>query len=173
MRMTLLATGLLALLSSAVSANAQTVSGELHCGIQGGFGFVIASDRQVTCTYRRLGLPVEFYTGRTGNLGLDLGPTNARSVTYQVVVADPSRPGALQGDFAGPGVALSAGAGFTANALVSGAGAMLVPIPNADTTATTGFNITAGINQLSLQFAAVEERRGRIRRPDYAPDDLR
>lgn len=164
MRMTMLtvgaATATLLLLGS---ASAQDVSGELRCNIQGGFGFIIGGSRAASCTYRRPGLPVEFYTGSTGNIGIDIGPTNAVVVTYKVS-ATPAAPGVLQGDFAGPGFGIAGGAGVSTRALVGGSGVTLLPVPNAATTAYTGLNISGGINQLHLQFAGLEEVPDRTRR---------
>lgn len=164
MRMTMLAVGAAAatlLLSG--PASAQDASGELRCNIQGGFGFIIGGSRAASCTYRRAGLPVEFYTGSTGNIGLDIGPTNAIVVTYKVSATAPA-PGVLQGDFAGPGVAIAGGAGFSTRVLIGGSGVSLLPIPNNATTAYTGLNISGGINQLHLEFAGLEEAPDRNRR---------
>ncbi|WP_158807479.1 DUF992 domain-containing protein [Beijerinckia sp. L45] len=164
MRMTMLVAGAAAAtLLLASPASAQDASGELHCNIQGGFGFIIGGSRAVSCTYRRAGLPVEFYTGSTGNIGLDIGPTNAVVATYRVS-ATPAAPGVLQGDFAGPGFGIAGGAGIAANALIGGSGVTLIPVPNNATTAYTGLNISGGINQLHLQFAGLEEVPDRNRR---------
>lgn len=152
----------------ALPVQAQTVAGELRCSVKGGFGLIIASDRAASCTYRRPGQPVEFYTGQTSTIGLDIGPTNAIVVTYRVLSDDPGAPAALQGDFTGPGIGVAAGAGFSGNVLVGGTGGVtLVPIPNTAISAYTGLNLNAGLAQLRLQFAAVEqvpERSGRRRR---------
>ena len=166
MRMIMAAAGAtLALFLGAVAADAQEASGELRCNVQGGFGFIIGADRALSCTFRRTGFPVEFYTGGTGNIGIDIGPTNARILTYRVSAA-PAAPGVLQGDFSGPGVGVAGGAGVAANALIGPNGVALLPVRNSLTTAYTGFNISAGINQLHLQFAGVERGRddGRRRR---------
>lgn len=173
MRITMLAVGVAALALSA-TASAQEASGELRCNIQGGFGFIIGGSRAASCTYRRTGLPVEFYTGSTGNIGIDIGPTNAIVVTYKVS-ATPPAPGVLQGDFAGPGVGIAGGAGFSTRALIGGSGVSLLPIPNNATTAYSGLNINAGINELHLQFAGLEQVPDRSRRrrvlKSYGLDD--
>ena len=156
MRMTLLA----ATLMLSCSVWAQDASGELRCNVQGGFGFIIGGSRAVSCTFR---LPVEFYTGSTGNIGIDIGPTNAVAVTYRVS-ATPASPGVLQGDFAGPGFGIAGGPGVATRVLIGGSGVSLLPAPNTATTAYTGLNITGGINQLHLQFSGLEERPDRARR---------
>lgn len=163
MRMTVLVAGVAATLLLSCSAWAQDASGELRCNVQGGFGFIIGGSRAVSCTYRRPGLPVEFYTGSTGNIGIDIGPTNAVAVTYRVSET-PAAPGVLQGDFAGPGFGIAGGPGVAMRALIGASGVSLLPIPNSATTAYTGLNITGGINQLHLQFAGLEEGPNRAHR---------
>jgi hypothetical protein len=150
MRMTVLVAGVAATLMLSCSTWAQDASGELRCNVQGGFGFIIGGSRAVSCTYRRVGLPVEFYTGSTGNIGIDIGPTNAVAVTYRVS-ATLAAPGVLQGDFAGPGFGIAGGPGVATRALIGGSGVALLPI-------------TAGINQLHLQFAGLEAVPDRARR---------
>ncbi len=151
--------GGLLLAATALPATAQTAAGELRCMVKGAFGFVIGSNRAATCSYRRPGQPVEFYTGELGGFGLDIGPTNAVALTYKVYAVEPTAQAALQGDFAGPGFGVAAGAGVAGNVLVGGAsgGATLLPVPNTATTAFTGFNVNAGLSHLTLQFAAVEQ----------------
>ncbi len=171
MRLTsILAGGLLWVM--AFPATAQTVTGELRCAVKGGVGFIVYGGRAASCTYRRPGQPTEFYTGQTGTIGVDLGLTNAFVVTYKVLSADALAPAGLQGDFAGPAVAVAGNVGLAGNVLVGGAaGATLIPVPNLSTTAFTGFNVAAGLGQLHLQFAAVEqlpEHTGRRRRAPRA-----
>ncbi len=166
MRLTSFFAGGLLLAATALPAAAQTAAGELRCMVKGAFGFVFGSNRAATCTYRRPGQPVEFYTGELGGFGLDIGPTNAVALTYKVYAVDPSAPAALQGNFAGPGFGVAANVGVASNALVGGAsgGITLLPVLNTATTAFTGFNVSAGLSRLNLQFAAVEQVEGPARR---------
>ena len=159
MRMIMLAVVALAGSGVLSSAEAQTFAGELRCTIAGGIGVVVAGDRAATCLYRAPGRSPEFYSGHVGRLGLDFGPTNARVVTYKVAAADPTAPGSLDGDFVGPSVSLTGGSGFSADSLIGGSTGTiaLLPIPSGSLTAATGFNVSAGIAALHLQFVAVEE----------------
>ena len=169
MRLTSILAGIL-LSGAALPAAAQTVTGELRCAVKGGVGFIVYGGRAASCTYRRPGYPTEFYTGQTGTIGVDLGLTNAFVVTYKVLSADPLVPAGLQGDFVGPGAAVAGNLGLAGNVLVGGAaGATLIPVPNLSTTAFTGFNVAAGLSQLHLQFAAVEQLPEQIGRRRRAP----
>ncbi len=173
MRVTTFLVAAAAIAGVALPAAAQTVAGELRCAVKGGFGFVVTGSRAASCTYRRPGLPTEFYTGQINSLGLDIGPTNAVILTYRVLTSNPATPAALQGEFAGPGVGVAVGAGLTSSLLIGGSSSSvtLVPVPNTATTAYTGFNVSANLRQLQLQFAAVEQpsdgggrRRRRVQR---------
>ena len=97
MRLTSFIAGGLLLALTALPVAAQTAAGELRCMVKGGFGFVVGSNRAATCTYRRPGQPVEFYTGELGGFGLDIGPTNAVALTYRVYAVDPNRTGGVAG----------------------------------------------------------------------------
>ncbi len=146
----------MSLLGPASMAQAQRGgSSELRCSVAGGFGFIVGSNRKVTCVYYRRDGAVEFYVGSTSRIGVDIGPNNAARAAYQVVGADPTAPGMLAGDFAGPGFGVIAGAGIGADALV-GHGVTLLPIANVF---DTGANVNAGLGVLHLDYAGTEPRR--------------
>jgi hypothetical protein len=143
-------------LFAATSASAQRAgSSELRCTVAGGFGLIVGSNRKVTCVYYRRDGAVEFYVGSTSRIGVDIGPNNAARAAYEVVGADPVTPGVLQGDFAGPGLGATVGAGIGADALV-GHGVTLMPIVNVY---DTGINVSAGLGILHLDYAGMEPRR--------------
>ena len=149
-------TAALAALVFAPMAQAQRGgSGELRCSVAGGFGLIVGSNRKVTCVYYRRDGAVEFYVGSTGVFGVDIGPNNAARAAYKVVGADPTTPGVLAGDFAGPTFGAIAGAGIGASALV-GHGVTLLPIANVY---DTGANVNAGLGVLHLDYAGMEPHR--------------
>lgn len=146
----------LATLGCAPTAHARRGgSGELRCSVAGGFGFLVGSNRKVTCVYYRPDGAVEFYVGSTSRIGVDVGPNNAARAAYQVVGTDPAAPGMLAGDFAGPGFGATVGAGIGADALV-GQGVTLLPIANVY---DTGVNVNAGLGVLHLDYAGMEPHR--------------
>jgi hypothetical protein len=151
------AAALLATLAMSAPARAQTVAGVLRCNFKAEAGMIIDFNHPVTCVYRRPGEPVEFYTGQTSTVGLDIGPLNARVVTYKVLAANPALPAQLQGDFGGPRIGFAFNGGREGDAFVGGRGGVtLVPIVDPATTSFTGTNMTLGIGRLRLQYAGSE-----------------
>ena len=64
----------LATLAFAVPAQANVKLGVLRCSIDGGLGYVIASNKTLDCTYRSSHDGTkEHYTGLVSKLGVDLG----------------------------------------------------------------------------------------------------
>ena len=142
--------------STRVAAGALRADGQMRCSMSGGFGYGIVGQRATNCTWRRFDGTVEFYLGSSGKVGVDLGPTNANTVIYDVRTPDPAPPGLLAGDFAGPGVDLTVISGYGANVLVGGQGAVLTPAAN---TFTTGVNVGVGLSRLRLTYAGREPSR--------------
>ena len=147
-------------LAVAAPALAQGGSSELRCSQAAGFGFIVASNRKVTCTYYRQDGAVEFYTGVFNRVGLDLGPTNAVRLAFLVSVPGPITTGALDGGFGGVGAQVTLGSGLGADALVGGAAgrAILTPIENLS---LTGLNANGGLGVLRLEYRGMERSRYR------------
>ena len=148
-------------LAGAGYASAQSLhaDGQMRCSVAGGFGYGIFGQRAINCTWRRFDGTVEFYLGSSGKVGVDVGPTNAVSVIYDVRTPDPAPAGLLQGSFAGPGIDLTVISGYGANVLVGDQGVVLTPAAN---TFATGLNVGIGMSRLRLTYAGREPpRRGR------------
>ena len=128
----------------------------MRCSVSGGFGYGVVGQRATNCTWRRFDGTVEFYLGSSGKVGVDLGPTNANTVIYDVRTPDPAPPGLLQGDFAGPGVDLTVISGYGTNVLVGGQGVVLTPAANIF---ATGVNVGIGVSRLRLTYAGRQPRR--------------
>ncbi len=145
---------------AAPPAFAQGGSSELRCTQAGGFGFIVTSNRKVTCTYYRQDGAVEFYTGTFERVGLDAGPTNAVRLAFLVSVPGPITTGALDGSFGGAGVQATAGSGIGADALIGGATgrAVLTPVQNLS---LTGLNVNGGLGVLRLDYRGMERSRYR------------
>lgn len=143
----------------AASARADVV-GDLTCNIAAGEGQLIASQRPVSCVFHSPG-PTQLYQGVISRLGVDIGNQTSAVLTYNVVALGVPGPGALAGDYIGPGFGLSLGAGGGLNALVGGGNSFVLQ-PIAGTT-STGVNFNAGVGQLHLTFAGLE-RGPRLRR---------
>ncbi len=146
---------------AATSAKAELV-GQLQCNIGPGVGQLVSSKRPVSCTYRTAGMPVQFYNGELGRIGLDVGNLASGTLTYDVVAIGTPGLGVLQGSYVGAGGGVTLGTGIGVNTLVGGNGQSVTLQPLA-TTVSTGTNINAGFTSLALTFAGTEGPRLRRR----------
>ena len=149
------------------SAKAELV-GQLQCNIGPGAGQLITSKRPVSCTYRSAGMPVQFYSGELGRIGLDVGSLTSGTLTYDVVAIGTPGLGVLQGSYIGAGGGVTLGTGIGVNTLVGGNGQSITLQP-ISTTVSTGTNVNAGLTSLALTFAGTEggprmHRRGIVAR---------
>ena len=172
MRFNLVTTGRLAALiagAALTGAVATTparadVTGLLTCNISAGTGIIIASQRAVACTYRSsAGGPTELYNGSISRLGVDIGTLDSGTLSYQVAALGVAAPGALAGNYFGPGFGVTLGTGGGLNALVGGNGNSISLQP-LSVTNSTGVNVNAGIGNLNLNFAGLEGPAMRMRR---------
>ena len=138
------------------------VVGELTCNISPGVGAIVVSNREVACTFHSATGPAQLYRGSISRLGVDIGNQTSGVLTYQVTALGTPAPGALTGDYFGPGIGLSLGTGAGVNALVGGGNSFsLQPLSG---TTSTGVNFNAGVGELHLAFVGLEgEGRGRVR----------
>lgn len=144
-----------ALVATLFSAPARAdVVGELQCTIAPGEGAVVVSQRAVQCVFHNNG-PTQLYTGIISRLGVDIGPQTSGTLVYNVLAIGTPAPGSLAGDYVGPGFGLTLGNGGGLNALVGGGNSFtLQPI---SATTTTGVNFNAGVGELHLAFAGLEQ----------------
>ena len=133
-----------------LSANAATRVGTLDCNVSGGTGFVITSQRALSCVFRSNRGRREYYYGTVRRFGLDLGTTGPGKLGWLVFAATRPGPGALAGDYIGGTAAVSVGAGVGANALVGGFNRSFTLQPLSIET-QSGINIAAGIGALTLE----------------------
>ena len=139
---------------AAAPARADVV-GELRCNIAAGEGALIVSQRAVSCVFHSNAGPGQLYNGFINRLGVDIGNQTSGTLTYNVVALGTPAPGSLTGDYVGPGFGLSLGTGAGINALVGGGNSfVLQPISS---TTQTGTNFNAGVGELHLNFAGLEQ----------------
>lgn len=143
-------------------AAARELPSQLRCRVAGGFGFFVAGRRAITCTYYRPDDRVEFYTGSSDKIGVDLGPANAQKLNFIVKGAVVEQPGELDGKFVGAQAGVTVGFGASSEALVGGATGHVALIPFTPSSLydpdTTGLNIAAGLGILELHYAGSERR---------------
>jgi hypothetical protein len=139
-----------AIVFGGLSADAATRIGTLDCNVTGGTGFVITSQRALSCVFHANRGRSEYYYGTVRRFGLDLGMIGPGKLGWLVFAATRPGPGALAGDYVGGTAAVSLGAGLGANALVGGFNNSLTLQPLSIET-QSGVNIAAGIGSLILE----------------------
>ncbi len=146
---TFFAAALLAGVSIGAPAMAQAPAGVLECDIGGGVGFVVGSNKGLSCVFHPLRGRPQYYTGSISHVGLDLGATSGGHFSWGVALAGAyPRHYSLAGSYAGPMIGVTVIGGADANALVGGNGAISLQ-PLAVST-QRGLDVTAGIGQLTL-----------------------
>jgi hypothetical protein len=134
------------------SAHANGVqTGVLTCNVAGGWGYIIASSRDVRCNYMPNSGPVERYTGTISKLGVDIGHISKSVIVWDVVApSSDARPGALEGTYAGATADAAAGVGGGANVLLGGLEKSIALQP-VSVAGEKGVDIAAGIGALKLK----------------------
>jgi len=145
------ATALLATLMAAPAGAGSLKLGVLDCTIDGGTGYVITSNKGVTCTFRPYhGGPSEAYTGVISKLGVDLGRTNQGALQWAVLSATRGDPAdKLAGTYVGVNAEASVVTGGGANLLVGGFQDSIALQP-LSVQAQTGLNLAVAVTSLDL-----------------------
>ncbi|MBZ9660112.1 DUF992 domain-containing protein [Mesorhizobium sp. ESP-6-4] len=137
-------------LASPVSAGTLRL-GTLDCTIDGGVGYVITSNKGVSCVFRPSHHgPAEIYTGMISKLGVDVGKTHQGQLVWAVLAATRSHDaGDLAGSYYGVNAEASVVTGGGANVLVGGLDSafMLEPL---SVQAQTGLNLAVTVASLDL-----------------------
>lgn len=126
--------------------------GTLTCVVEGKTNFIIGSSATLGCNYKSAaGGPVEYYTGKVEDFGLDIGTTENAMLIWGVLAPSADmKPGALAGNYGGVTAGASLGAGLKANALIGGFDKSIALNP-LSIEGQTGVNITVGVSRLSLR----------------------
>jgi outer membrane protein OmpA-like peptidoglycan-associated protein len=94
--------------------------GTLNCHIDGGWGYILGSSKEMRCRYQGVGGP-DAYVGRITKVGVDIGYTRGATMVWAVVApAGDIGPGALAGEYIGGTASATVGGGIGANGLVGG-----------------------------------------------------
>ncbi|MDX8483493.1 DUF992 domain-containing protein [Mesorhizobium sp. VK24D] len=125
--------------------------GTLDCTIDGGTGYVITSNKGVSCVFRPSHHgPAEIYTGMISKLGVDVGKTHQGQLVWAVLAATRNHDaGDLAGSYYGVNAEASVVTGGGANVLVGGLDSafMLEPL---SVQAQTGVNLAVTVASLDL-----------------------
>src|ERR1700712_897323 len=145
-----IAAGALAFSSAAEAAPHGVKVGTLTCNVASGWGFVFGSSKDLRCTFRPNGHTGEHYTGSISKFGVDIGYTEGGVLVWGVFApSSDTRPGALEGDYAGATASATVGVGLGANVLVGGLDKSVALQP-LSVEGNKGLNIAAGIGAISL-----------------------
>ncbi len=133
-----------------------TKVGLLACQSQGGFGYIIGSSTDLSCTFEnaRGGDLYEFYDGSITKVGADIGFTKRETLLWAVYAPSFQVPGGrLDGTYVGVTASASVGVGIGANVLVGNLknNINLVPV---SVSGSVGLNAAAGIGALTLHSAS-------------------
>ncbi|MEX0627073.1 MAG: DUF992 domain-containing protein [Cucumibacter sp.] len=139
---------------TAAAAERRTEIGLLECTVEGGFGFIFGSRKNIRCEFDPADGVVgtrEVYHGVIRKFGLDIGMTRRSYLAWLVLaptVADYS-PGALAGDYIGVSGEATIGVGVGGNLLIGGSSDTFSLQP-LSVTAQTGLNFAVGVASLEL-----------------------
>lgn len=123
--------------------------GMLECKVGAGFGYIVGSSKEMTCTFKRADGTTETYHGEFDRYGLDIGFTDERWMYWGVVAPGEVARGALAGKYGGAGADVAAGLGVGANALFGGSNDQIALQP-VSVNGNVGVNVAAGIAYVTL-----------------------
>jgi hypothetical protein len=141
------------LLCSGAASAASTVNvGILACDVSKGIGYLVVEKQKMSCEFRPTSGPVELYTGKIENFGLEIGEIKEAHLVWGVFVAALSdlQPGALSGEYLGLAADLALGLGAGANALIGGTGRGFILQP-LSVEGEVGVNVAVGVGSVSLE----------------------
>lgn len=123
--------------------------GVLECKVGSGFGYIVGSSKEMTCTFKRPDGTTEAYHGEFDRYGLDIGFTDERWMYWGVFAPGDVAKGALAGKYGGAGADVAAGLGVGANALFGGSNDQIALQP-VSVNGNVGVNVAAGISYVTL-----------------------
>ncbi|MEX3008499.1 DUF992 domain-containing protein [Hoeflea sp. TYP-13] len=127
-----------------------TKVGMLTCDSYGGFGYVIGSSSDLSCTFKNRHGSHEYYSGDITKLGPDIGYKRHERLVWAVWAPSYQVPqGRLDGTYLGVSAAAGLGLGVGANVLVGNLNNNLNLVP-VSVSANVGLNASAGIGALTL-----------------------
>jgi hypothetical protein len=128
-------------------------AGTLTCDVEGGWGIVFGSSRDLKCTYDPGNGKTERYTGRINKFGADIG-YHAGGIVVWLVLAPTKElgKGALAGSYGGVTGGAAVGAGGAANVLIGGS-TKTISLQPLSLEGVTGLNVAAGLAQIELTAA--------------------
>ena len=124
--------------------------GVMTCNIEGGWGWIVGSQKGMDCVFVSKDGIITEYEGKVTRIGVDVGYVAAKTLVWAVVAAsngDTEHP--LAGTYVGAGVEGSLMAGAGVNALVGGFDTTIALQP-INVQAQTGMNLAATVQAIVI-----------------------
>jgi hypothetical protein len=143
-----------ALSADPAEAQAPAQAGMLQCNVAPGVGYLVTSSRSLACRFMpSSGARPEYYVGTINRLGFVIGVSGPGQLAWAVFAPSTALPfDALAGHYAGATAGASFGVGLGGNVLVGGS-ASTIALQPLSVDAQTGFNLAAGVAELTLEPA--------------------
>lgn len=131
------------------NAMAATKLGVLTCDVQGGWSYVVGSDKKVSCVFRDTHGHVKSYQGHVTKTGVDVGYVGSKTLAWGVFAVNTAHKGSLKGVYTGANAEASALIGGGANVLVGASdhNFMLQPLSGQ---IQTGLNVAVTVQSFTL-----------------------
>ena len=127
--------------------------GYLSCHVSSGFGIIVASSRDLACTFTSSdGKTVDNYKGSISKFGADIGYLQSGVILWTVLApANTTAPGSLAGHYAGATASATLGLGAGVHALTGGLHGTIALQP-VSIEGNTGLNVAAGVATMDLEY---------------------
>ena len=141
------------LLPPAAQADPKGVKvGLLTCAVPAGWE-IVRSTRDIACTFSGVGGESEHYAGSLSKFGVDIGYTREGEIAWAVFAPTTNtRPGALQGQYAGVSAGAAVGLGVDASVLLGGFDKSIALQP-VSIEGSEGIGVNADLSSLQLRAA--------------------
>jgi len=137
--------------SAAMAAQGGVKVGVLTCHVDGGWGYVVGSSKDMTCNYHPNHGEDDRYVGNMSKFGVDIGYTSSGTLVWDVIAPTSDvRQGALQGDYGGATASATVAAGLGAHVLFGGFDKSIALQP-VSFESNSGLNVAAGIGAMDLR----------------------
>lgn len=140
----------LTLLAAPALADGGVKVGVLNCDLSAGVGLILGGSQSASCVFQGANGP-ETYEGRIGQVGLDIGFTEASVMSWVVFAPGQLNRGSLQGTYVGATAEATVAVGLGANVLVGGSGESIALQP-VSVGGQAGLNVAAGLAQFTLKY---------------------
>lgn len=126
------------------------VLGLLECTVESGVGYILASSKQMVCTFKPKHGKIERYRGRIEKYGIDVGFTAGGYFAWAVFSkTSGQRKGALVGNYGGLTAEATLVGGVGANILLGG-NSNTIALQPLSVQAQAGLNLAAGVAALTI-----------------------